>query len=190
LLHILGDNVARLDRIVVDVLELGRRDRAQAESLPLSDVCAQFFENYMVTEGLDSRLLIVESAENLSVSFDRSHLQQVLWNLVSNAVRHSQGKPGSVRLYATAVAGGERVELHVLDDGPGVEGEAREQIFEPFFTTHHKGTGLGLFIARELCEANGASLELLPTDTGGHFVITGRTEPCQHPVANDVRAAN
>jgi two-component system sensor histidine kinase PilS (NtrC family) len=190
LLHILGDNVARLDRIVADVLELGRRDRAQVEGLLLSEVCAQFLENFMVTEGLDSRLLQVESAEGLSLCFDRSHLQQVLWNLVSNAVRHSQGKPGSVRLSATAVAGGERVELHVLDDGPGVSAEAREQIFEPFFTTHHKGTGLGLFIARELCEANGASLELLPSESGGHFVITGRAEPCQHPVANGVRAAN
>ena len=190
LLHILGENVARLDRIVVDVLELGRRDRAQVENLSLSKVCKEFFENFMVTEGFDSRLLVVECGENLSISFDRAHLQQVLWNLVCNAVRHSQGKPGSVHLIATAGAVGERVELHVTDDGPGVPEEAKEQIFEPFFTTHHKGTGLGLFIARELCEANGASLELLPSDAGGHFVITGRTEPCQHLVANDDRVAN
>lgn len=190
LLHILGDNVARLDRIVVDVLELGRSDRAQLESLDLSDVCAKFFEDYMVTEGLDSRLLAFNSGEDLRICFDRSHLQQVLWNLVGNAIRHSKGNPGSVQLFATASSVGERVELHVTDDGPGVPEEAREQIFEPFFTTHHKGTGLGLFIARELCEANGASLELLPSDSGGHFVITGRTEPCQHLVASDVRAAN
>jgi two-component system sensor histidine kinase PilS (NtrC family) len=190
LLHILGDNVARLDRIVVDVLELGRSDRAEVESLDLSDVCTKFFEDYMVTEGLDSRLLAFNSGEDLRICFDRSHLQQVLWNLVSNAIRHSKGNPGSVQLFTTTSGVGERVELHVTDDGPGVPEEAREQIFEPFFTTHHKGTGLGLFIARELCEANGASLELLPSDSGGHFVITGRTEPCQHLVASDVRAAN
>jgi two-component system sensor histidine kinase PilS (NtrC family) len=190
LLHILGDNVARLDRIVADVLELGRRDRAQVECLPLAEVCADFFESFLVTEGLDSRILIFERGENLNICFDRAHLQQVLWNLVGNAVRHSQGKPGSVRLFTTAGAGGGRVELHVKDDGAGVSDDAKEHVFEPFFTTHHKGTGLGLFIARELCEANGASLELLPSDSGGHFVITGRTEPCQHLVANDVRVAN
>ena len=190
LLRILGDNVARLDRIVVDVLELGRRDRAQAESLSLTEVGKEFIENFMVTEGLDSRLLVLERGEDLSICFDRAHLQQVLWNLVSNAVHHAQGKPGSVRLRVSAGAVGERVELHVIDDGPGVSDESKEQIFEPFFTTHHKGTGLGLFIARELCEANGGSLELLPSASGGHFVITGRTEPCQHLVANDDRAAN
>lgn len=190
LLRILGDNVARLDRIVADVLELGRRDRAQLECMSLTDVFSQFFENYLVTEGLDSRLLVLDGSEGLNICFDRSHLQQVLWNLVGNAVRHAQGKPGSVRLYATAATVGERVELHVTDDGSGVSEAVREHIFEPFFTTHHQGTGLGLFIARELCEANGASLDLLPAASGGHFVITGRSEPCQHPVANDVRVAH
>jgi len=190
LLHILNDNVARLDRIVTDVLELGRRDRAQIESLPLAGACSQFLDNFMVTEGLDTRILHFESSDDLSICFDRAHLQQVLWNLVGNAVRHSQGKPGSVRLFSAAGPGDERVELHVTDDGAGVPDEVREQIFEPFFTTHHKGTGLGLFIARELCEANGASLECLPVETGGHFVITGRTQACQHPGVNDVRVAN
>ena len=72
-----------------------------------------------------------------------------------------------------------RVELHVIDDGPGVPEAIRSQVFEPFFTTHHKGTGLGLFIARELCEANGAGLELGPAAGGGHFILAGRNDRCQ-----------
>ena len=66
----------------------------------------------------------------------------------------------------------------------------REQVFEPFFTTHHQGTGLGLFIARELCVANGASLQLAPAPSGGHFIIVGRNDTCLLPEPNDVRAAN
>ena len=69
------------------------------------------------------------------------------------------------------------------------EGE-RAQIFEPFFTTHHLGTGLGLFIARELCEANGASLDLDPEARCGHFILVGRSDTCQLPEATGARAAS
>ena len=61
----------------------------------------------------------------------------------------------------------------------------REQIFEPFFTTHNQGTGLGLFIARELCAANGASLELAPQAQGAHFILVGSNNTCQLPESND-----
>jgi two-component system sensor histidine kinase PilS (NtrC family) len=65
------------------------------------------------------------------------------------------------------------LEIHVIDDGEGVAGDLREHIFEPFFTTHSRGTGLGLYIARELCEANRARLELLENMPGAHFCIKG-----------------
>jgi two-component system sensor histidine kinase PilS (NtrC family) len=190
LLNILADNVARLDRIVADILELGRRERTQQEMLSLHETCEQFMDNFLVSEGLDTRILQLDVADDLLIFFDRAHLHQVLWNLVGNAVRHSQGKPASVKVYARITAHSERVELHVMDDGEGVPESVKEQIFEPFFTTHHKGTGLGLFIARELCQANGASLDLQPDSSGGHFVISGRTETCQQVVAKDVRAAS
>jgi two-component system sensor histidine kinase PilS (NtrC family) len=80
--------------------------------------------------------------------------------------------------------------LHVIDDGAGVAEEARAQIFEPFFTTHHSGTGLGLFIARELCEANGATLELEAAALGGHFIISGRKDSWQQPETSGARVAN
>ena len=105
--------------------------------------------------------------------FDRSHFHQVLWNLLGNALRHSQGKPGSVCIRVSD--GGEGwANLHVIDDGSGVDESFREQVFEPFFTTHSRGTGLGLYIARELCEANGARLELLNSEVGADFCLTGR----------------
>ncbi|MDP3537701.1 MAG: HAMP domain-containing sensor histidine kinase [Azonexus sp.] len=190
LLRILNDNVVRLDRIVQDVLELGRQRRAQPELLDLDEFCTGFVEHFVAAENLPADTIRLESVSSLNICFDRSHLHQVLWNLVSNALRHSSRGGGSVCLEPVIANAEGRVELHVRDDGPGVAEAVREQVFEPFFTTHHQGTGLGLFIARELCVANGASLELGPNGPGGHFIIAGRNDTCLLPEPNDVRAAS
>jgi len=95
------------------------------------------------------------------VSFDRQHLNRVLWNLVLNAWRHSRKQHGSVKIVVFSLPD-ERVELHVADDGPGVGEDHAGQLFEPFFTTESRGTGLGLYIARELAEGNRARLDYLP----------------------------
>lgn len=179
LLRILNDNVARLDRIVQDVLELGRQTRAQPEPLRLDEFCAGFLETFVQSEGIDPGIILSRFEAEATICFDRSHLHQVLWNLVSNALRYSRREPGSVRLRVTSSgAASGRVELHVEDDGPGVPESARGQIFEPFFTTYHHGTGLGLFIARELCATNGATLEWQPSPQGAHFMIAGRNDTC------------
>jgi two-component system sensor histidine kinase PilS (NtrC family) len=190
LLKILADNVARLDRIVADILELGRRDRIQPEALHLMRQCRQFVDSFTASRGVSAEVFELTGDEEATIMFDRNHFDQILWNLVDNAWRHSQGEPGSVRLGVVPDRAGGRVQLHVIDDGPGVPESARAQIFEPFFTTHHSGTGLGLFIARELCEANGATLELELAATCGHFVISGRSDPCKLPEANGAHAAN
>jgi two-component system sensor histidine kinase PilS (NtrC family) len=88
--------------------------------------------------------------------FDPVHLNQILWNLVHNAWRHGSGMPGSVSIRAWHI--GPDVFIDVIDDGPGIDPAVQSQVFEPFFTTFSKGTGLGLYIARELAEANGAEL--------------------------------
>ncbi|UCV09023.1 sensor histidine kinase [Dechloromonas denitrificans] len=190
LLRILNDNVVRLDRIVKDVLELGRQQRAQPELVHLDEFCGAFVEHFLAAENLPADAVRLEMAAGSAICFDRSHLHQVLWNLVSNGFRHSSRGPGAVRIATVGATGEGRVELHVVDDGPGVPASVREQVFEPFFTTHHQGTGLGLFIARELCVANGASLQLAPAPSGGHFIIVGRNDTCLLPEPNDVRAAN
>jgi two-component system sensor histidine kinase PilS (NtrC family) len=76
-----------------------------------------------------------------------------------------------------ATTEGGRTRLDVIDDGPGIKAEHRSRLFEPFFTTHAKGTGLGLYIARELAEANRASLTLIDRDQGAHFCLTGLSQP-------------
>ena len=160
------------------------------ESLALLPFCQAFVEQFSASENLAPGVLAVSSDAPLSLCFDRAHLDQILWNLVSNALRHSSGSPGAVRLQISPGSAEGRVELHVIDDGPGISPAVREQVFEPFFTTHHAGTGLGLFIARELAAANGATLELLATSSGGHFVIAGRNNSCQLPEVSDARPAS
>ena len=190
LLRILNDNVIRLDRIVGDILELGRQSRAEPEWLRADEYCAGFVENFCTTQHLPEGVIVVEAPVALGICFDHSHLHQVLWNLVGNAVRHSSRGPGAVHIVVAAASGEGRVELHVIDDGPGIPENVREQIFEPFFTTHHQGTGLGLFIARELCVTNGASLELATSATGAHFIVAGRNDTCLMAEPNAVHAAN
>jgi two-component system sensor histidine kinase PilS (NtrC family) len=96
----------------------------------------------------------------------------VLWNLLGNAVRYARAEPKSVRIALGRFA--DRVELSVIDNGPGVPPAAQGQLFEPFFTTEAKGTGLGLYLARELCAANRAILEYVADMPGAHFRILAR----------------
>jgi len=178
LLRILLDNTQRVERIVSDVLELGRRDRVYSELIDLRQLLPALVGEWSTREQLAGEVIQLEVEGSACICFDRSHLHQVLWNLLSNALRHSRRQTGSVRLLVGdgRVAG--QVEVHVIDDGEGVVDDLREQIFEPFFTTHHRGTGLGLYIARELCEANEARLELLGRGKGADFRLLGRALGC------------
>ncbi|MFT3847530.1 MAG: histidine kinase dimerization/phospho-acceptor domain-containing protein [Propionivibrio sp.] len=179
LLRIVLDNTNRVERIVSDVLELGRRDRAHRELIDLRQTLLALVDEYTAKERIASEVVRVEIDGEAKICFDRAHFYQVLGNLLGNALRHSQKTLGSVRLVVSKGKHEGWIDLHVVDDGPGVDEVTREQIFEPFFTTHSRGTGLGLYIARELCEANAAQLELRDSDSGADFCISGRFDECQ-----------
>lgn len=178
LLRIVLDNTQRVERIVSDVLELGRRDRAHREVIDLRQTLPIFLDEYAVKENLEAGVVALELSGRAVLHFDRSHFHQVLWNLLGNALRHSKRVTHSVCLRIQDSNRQGWVDLHVMDDGDGVDESHREQIFEPFFTTHSLGTGLGLYIARELCDANGARLELLDSESGADFCISGRLVEC------------
>ena len=159
LLAIIRDNAHRLDRMVQEVLYLNRRDRAHPEPIDVRVYLEQFVRDFCANEKLDPIAFDVQIAATRKSLFDRSHLDQVLWNLARNARYHASGNPGSVRfVYATGIDG-ETPQLDVIDDGPGVSEEVQAHLFEPFFTTDTRGTGLGLYIAKELADVNGARLE-------------------------------
>jgi two-component system sensor histidine kinase PilS (NtrC family) len=173
LIRIIGDNTKRLNRLVAEVLELGRRDRAQPEPLPLGNYLGQFIDDFAVNDPAVRERVAVRLEADPIVLFDRTHFHRVVWNLLINALRHCSEKDAAVTVSAKRLPGGV-VEVHVVDDGPGISESLRGQVFEPFFTTHGTGTGLGLYIARELCEANGARLELLDNAPGAHFAIIAK----------------
>jgi two-component system sensor histidine kinase PilS (NtrC family) len=172
LLEIIRSNVFRLDRIVQEVLYLNRRDRAQPEAIDAAVYMASFAADFGVSEKMPAEALDLQVRTSQRLWFDRQHMDQVLWNIVRNAWRHGKKQPGSVRLIVQQSPSPGRLQIDVQDDGPGVSREAQAHLFEPFFTTDAQGTGLGLYIARELCEGNGARLEYIENPDGGHFRIT------------------
>jgi len=157
LLRIVGDNVKRVNRIVEDILQLSRKSHVQYEPLALGSFLEEMRDEFIETHGLAEDQIAVSVAPGTTVHFDPLHLREVIANLVGNALRYASGAPASVRL--DLVRQPNWLELHVQDDGPGISGEVRAHLFEPFYTTSSKGTGLGLYLAREMCLNNEARLD-------------------------------
>jgi two-component system sensor histidine kinase PilS (NtrC family) len=159
LVAIVRENTARLNRLVEDVLRVARREPPVGDDLVLDAFVAEWLAEFERDRPLEPGRVRLEVAAGLTVKFERSHLRQILFNLVDNALRYASGRPGSVQVIGERAADdGGRVLLWVFDDGPGVGPEARAALFEPFYTTHVRGTGLGLYIAREFCLANRCEL--------------------------------
>ena len=175
LIRIINDNALRIEKLVRDVLSLGRRDRALPEALPLAAFVAEVLDEFTLHGEAEKAQVLAQIPASLTLAFDRAHLHQVLWNLLANARRYASPAAGAICVTADSEDG--RTRLHVIDDGPGIRAEDRAHLFEPFFTTHAKGTGLGLYIARELADANRATLTLRDTATGAHFCLSGPSEP-------------
>jgi len=169
LLRIIRDNSNRLDRMVREVLQLNRRDRAQPENIDVRSFLETYVEDFCHSEKAQREVFSIEVDGPRQISFDRNHLQQVLWNLTRNGYRHCRKQTGSIRFCINRSLFPNMVQLDVIDDGPGVSVDVQGQLFEPFFTTDSQGTGLGLYIARELGEANGATLDYVEVAPGGQF---------------------
>lgn len=172
LTRIIVDNARRLNRLVQEIMEVGRRDRVALEQILLRRFLSQLVDEYILQAPENTRRLNLDVPEAATVCFDRSHLHRVLANLIDNALRFASKEGGAVRILCEPGETPERIALHVIDDGPGIGEHERVQVFEPFFTTRMTGTGLGLYIARELSEANGARLSLLDNSPGAHFCLS------------------
>lgn len=167
LVQIIGEHSVRMNDIVKNVLMIGRRDHAKVEQFELRAWLAEFLRELAERRGLPPDALRLEGeAVEITLNMDKSQLHQVLWNLGENALRFSREKPLLQLVTGFEPATG-RAFLDIVDTGPGMPVPVAEQIFEPFFTTDASGNGLGLYIARELCEANQMSLNLLRHDARG-----------------------
>ena len=180
LLKIVSDNVARVNRMVEDILQLSRKVQPHSEPLLLGGFLAELRHEFQETHALADDMISLVGAGAAPVRFDALHLREVVVNLLTNAIRYASATAGSIRLFVVSAAPG-RMELHVQDDGPGITPQVRAHLFEPFYTTSSKGTGLGLYLARELCLNNDAMLDyeyridpgaFAPRKASGRFVIT------------------
>jgi two-component system, NtrC family, sensor histidine kinase PilS len=172
MLQIIGDNVQRLDQIIKDVLELNRRDRTNQESIHLEAFMQDFYTQFCAVERIPAFCFKLECDNtNTMVLFDRRHLNQILWNLCKNAWRHCKHEENSLKLTVSSLEKARTVNVEISDDGDGIPEDIRGNLFEPFFTTEKTGTGLGLYIARELADANGAKLQYKSSDAGTQFTV-------------------
>ena len=170
LLDIARKNTLRINRIVEDVLQLSNRQSVSRDTLDLNDLTSGFCQRFRDENALSDEQLILNIEPAVQAVFDPEHLDQVLWNLCTNAMLHNDGQNIAIMIECWQSDRGV-VTIDIVDDGAGITDIDREKLFEPFFSTHQAGTGLGLFIIRELCELNKASIECLENEQGAHFRI-------------------
>ncbi|HPU51195.1 MAG TPA: ATP-binding protein [Burkholderiaceae bacterium] len=155
--RIIEDNSVRIDRIVEDVLSIARRDRPTPEPLAVRDFLHGVLAELMASGQVDASRIVLSIEASEPILFDSHQLRLVLVNLLTNALRYASPGAGAVRI-AWRRAADDRLEFIVADDGPGLSPDMLKHAFEPFFTSEARGTGLGLYLAREFCDANGASI--------------------------------
>ena len=184
LTQIIRDNAERVSRIVENVLELSRRSTRRPERIDLASWISEFWAEFCATQQVSAaQLRIAVSAEegsDIEVRVDPTQLHQVMWNLCQNALTHGQTvgiANESVLIRYGRIASTGRPFVEVADKGPGIADEDMERVFEPFFTNSPRGTGLGLFLARELAEANGATLLHESPAEGGSIFRLVFTDP-------------
>jgi two-component system sensor histidine kinase PilS (NtrC family) len=170
MVEIINNHGIRLNEIIENILQLSRRERSRPETLDLGHWAQGFVEEYCQGNdlGADSLRVIANAGTPVTAVADPQQLQQVVWNLVQNALRYGRlpGEPARVMVVARQGEHGVPI-LEVIDRGPGIAPKVAAQIFEPFYTTHEYGTGLGLYLARQMSDANQAALEYVRVAGGG-----------------------
>ena len=169
LTEIIQSHSDRVSHIIDNVLQLSRRETNRPERFELKAWLDDFAQEFVRTLELqEGELSVAEISRDLEVRMDTGHLRQVLWNLCDNAVKYASETGGIlVELQAGRMQSQGRPYVEVLDHGLGVDAATAEKMFEPFYTERSGGTGLGLYISRELCELNRATLLYLDRPGGG-----------------------
>jgi two-component system sensor histidine kinase PilS (NtrC family) len=170
LTQIMQTHSTRVSDIIENVLQLSRREPPKLSTFTLAAWLFRFRDEFCATLQLPWQQLVIDpTSEDVEVRVDATQLHQIVWNLCQNSVTHalphSAGAP--ITLRHGRIGGIGRAFLEVADRGPGIAAADLERIFEPFFTGTPHGTGLGLFLARELAQANGATLLYEPREGGG-----------------------
>lgn len=174
LAEIIQQHCQRMNKVIENVLQLSRRKPAEPDLLNIVDWLEQFVEEFRATQSTPTRINLQCERDDLTFRIDPNQIHQVLSNLMINGLRYSEKQTGErdITLAVGLSMQTEQPYIDIIDKGPGIGEEHIEKIFEPFYTTDKTGTGLGLYIARELCEANRARLDYVPMSNGACFRIT------------------
>ena len=168
---IIDGNIRRIDKMLEDVSTLNKKDNLGRESINLMKFWLAFKQEFTLNNPSSVGCIKMEmQGKNLTVTADPMHVQQIMWNLCNNAWRHSTKGSDAIKV-SIKPSGKLNVSIVVSDDGPGVAPEIRNQLFEPFFTTEKGGTGLGLYVARELAHANLGQLHYHPELNGFELIL-------------------
>jgi len=164
---IINEQSVRVNSIIENVMKISRRERPVLTTINLCQWLEKFIDEMIARYQLDSAdVKFVATADNILATMDASQFHQIMWNICENGMRYSRSRP-LLEIRCDVHADSRRPYVDIIDRGPGIAAEIIDQLFEPFITTEAKGTGLGLFIARELCEANQATLNLFYNSANG-----------------------
>jgi two-component system sensor histidine kinase PilS (NtrC family) len=168
LTDIIINHCQRMNGVVENVLEMSRRRTPEPVLVNMQDYLQDFVQTFMQSKP-EAELSIEVASGQTDLRVDPNQLNQALTNLVDNGIRYSQenGQGEKVHLEGGVDEGSDRPYLNVIDQGKGVDSDQVEKLFQPFSTTAHKGTGLGLYLSRELCESNQAQLSYSKHESGG-----------------------
>ena len=178
--EIIQNHCIRMNSVIENVLQMSRRKTSEPKPLKICDWIRDFIDDFSAgfPDGINVEFESDAALENLTLEFDPLQLSQVLGNLCQNGLRYSEKHTGEpklkIRVNNEMLSG---ISIEVIDYGQGVSEDLTQNLFEPFYTTETSGTGLGLYLSRELCESNMARLSYSRADTGGSCFRISFTQP-------------
>lgn len=157
---IIEHNVERINKMIREILSLNKRDRINRRIIHIRKYLKSFLTEFMVShpESVNCIKVKIECTEENTIFMDEDHLQQILDNLMNNAWKYSKKNSDAIRISVIPHPLSQEVAISIGDNGEGVPEEIQDRIFEPFYTTSQEGTGLGLYVARELAQVNNGKL--------------------------------
>lgn len=185
LADIIQTHSQRMNSVIENVLQLSRRSPPNAQRIDLALWLADLVQQYRQGHP-DECFVDIEIEQDIDVTVDTDQLGQVLTNLLDNALRYSQRATGIAHArLAGSIDHNNLPQLDIIDDGAGIPPDLQERAFEPFFTTESNGNGLGLYISRELCEANQARLHYLHNTEGKSCFRINFSHPNRKPLIHE-----
>ena len=170
LTEIINTQARRLNGIVENVLQLSRQQRGTPETINIHHWLLQFREEFITTHSLHTyQIQIRIEPDDTAILFDSNQLHQVMWNLCTNAINHSHMDKANImiNIQGEIDTDSQRPYIDIIDNGQGIDKDAQTSIFDPFFTTSSEGTGLGLYITKEVIESNRAKIRHISPSAGG-----------------------